>query len=139
MSWINSRQFQISNRNGRHYVFRRNNAGNTEINIPRNITTKAQAVAWLKAHPNKVAKPNRYRAKGARRGRAPAAHNKERLIPYKNTQGRLFYRRLLPGQRPPPLQVRPTTSPTPAAGWVEVSGATNRWPPIQKVAKYARR
>jgi Protein kinase domain len=63
MSWINSRQFKIANRNGRHYVFRRNNAGNTEINIPKTITTKAEAVRWLKAHPNKVAKPNRYRAK----------------------------------------------------------------------------
>lgn len=57
MSWINSRQFKIADRNGRHYVFHRNNAGNTLINIPRNITTKAQAVAWLKAHPNKVAPP----------------------------------------------------------------------------------
>ena len=56
MSWINSRQFKIANRNGRHYVFRRNNAGNTEINIPKTITTKAEAVRWLKAHPNKVVK-----------------------------------------------------------------------------------
>ena len=63
MSWINSGAFKIANRNGRHYVFRRNNAGNTEINIPKNITTKYHAKAWLKAHPNKVAKPNRYRAK----------------------------------------------------------------------------
>jgi Protein kinase domain len=63
MSWINSRQFKIANRNGRHYVFRRNNAGNTEINIPKNITTKAEAVRWLRAHPEKVAKPNRYRRK----------------------------------------------------------------------------
>jgi serine/threonine protein kinase len=59
MSWINSRQFKISNRNGRHYVFRRNNAGNTEINIPKTITTKAEAVRWLKAHPEKVTKPKR--------------------------------------------------------------------------------
>ena len=56
MSWINSRQFKIANRNGRHYVFRRNNAGNTEINIPKTITSKAEAVRWLKAHPNKVVK-----------------------------------------------------------------------------------
>ena len=56
MSWVNSRQFKIANRNGRHYVFRRNNAGNTEINIPKTITTKAEAVRWLKAHPNKVVK-----------------------------------------------------------------------------------
>jgi len=44
-------------------VFRRNNAGNTEINIPKTITTKAEAVRWLRAHPNKVAKPNKYRGK----------------------------------------------------------------------------
>ena len=56
MSWINSRQFKIANRNGRHYVFRRNNTGNTEINIPKTITTKAEAVRWLKAHPNRVVK-----------------------------------------------------------------------------------
>ena len=63
MSWVNSKQFTISNRNGRHYVFRRNNAGNAEINIPLKITTKAQARMWLKEHPNKVAAPNRYRSK----------------------------------------------------------------------------
>ena len=63
MSWINSRQFKIANRNGRHYVFRRNNAGTTEINIPKTITSKAEAVRWLKAHPNKVAKPAKYRMK----------------------------------------------------------------------------
>jgi len=65
MSWIDSRQFKIANRNGRHYVYRRNNAGNTEINIPKTITTKAEAARWLRAHPNKVTKPNRYRAKRA--------------------------------------------------------------------------
>ena len=63
MSWINSRQFTISNRNGRHYVFRRSNAGNTEINIPAHIVSKGQAIAWLKAHPNKVANPTRHKAK----------------------------------------------------------------------------
>jgi len=52
MSWITSRQFKISNRNGRHYVFHRNNAGNTEVNIPASITTKAAAAQWLRAHPN---------------------------------------------------------------------------------------
>jgi serine/threonine protein kinase len=44
-------------------VYRRNNAGNTEINIPKTITTKAEAARWLRAHPNKVAKPNRYKGK----------------------------------------------------------------------------
>ena len=37
-------------------MFRRNNAGNTEINIPKTITSKAEAVRWLKAHPNRVVK-----------------------------------------------------------------------------------
>ena len=117
MSWINSRQFTISNRNGRHYVFRRNNAGNTEINIPSTVTTKGQAIAWLKAHPNKVANPTRYRAKGKRaaaaKGKSPP---KERLIPYKNNQGRLFYRRLLPGA-PMPKYVPPPPPKPPPGGW----------------------
>ena len=90
MSWINSRQFTISNRNGRHYVFRRSNAGNTEINIPAHIVSKGQAMAWLKAHPNKVANPTRFRPKRA----APklGAPKEERLIPFKNAQGRKFFR-----------------------------------------------
>jgi len=116
MSWINSRQFTISNRNGRHYVFRRNNAGNTEINIPPNIVSKGQAIAWLKAHPNKVAKPNRYRAKG-KRG-AKGAPPEERLIPYKNNQGRLFYRRVAPGAPlPPPGPKYFPGRKTPPGGW----------------------
>ena len=69
MSWVNSRQFQISNRNGRHYIFQRSNAGNIEINIPLSIRTKAQAVGWLRAHPDKIQKPNR--ARGQRRPPPP--------------------------------------------------------------------
>ena len=63
MSWVNSKQFTISNRNGRHYVFRRNNSGNLEINIPHKIVSKTQAQAWLKEHPNKVSAPNRFKPK----------------------------------------------------------------------------
>ena len=66
MNWVETRQFKIADRNGRHYVFRRNNAGNTEINIPKTITTKAEAVRWLKAHPDKVAKPNKHKGKRPR-------------------------------------------------------------------------
>jgi hypothetical protein len=69
MSWINAFQFQIADRNGRHYVFRRNNSGNTEINIPKSIVTKKQARNWLKNNPNKVANPNRFKPKVRR---APA-------------------------------------------------------------------
>jgi predicted Ser/Thr protein kinase len=115
MSWINSRQFTISNRNGRHYVFRRNNAGNTEINIPTHIVSKGQAIAWLKAHPNKVANPTRYKAK--RSARAAKTPPKERLIPFVNEKGVKFYRRLAPGVPhkwvpPPPPKLK-----TPPGGW----------------------
>jgi len=114
MSWIDSRQFSISNRNGRHYVFRRNNAGNTEINIPASIVTKAQAVAWLKAHPNKVANPTRYKAKRAAAKRASPA--KELLIPYVNQKGIVFYRRAQPGAKRSPYKYVPPPPPTPPPG-----------------------
>ena len=114
MSWINSRQFSISNRNGRHYVFRRNNAGNTEINIPASIVTKAQAVAWLKAHPNKVANPTHYKAKRAAAKRASPA--KELLIPYVNQKGIVFYRRAQPGAKRAPYKYVPPPPPTPPPG-----------------------
>lgn len=63
MSWINSGAFKIANRNGRRYVFRRNNSGNTEINIPQSIVTKGQAKAWLKAHPGSIREPTQFRPK----------------------------------------------------------------------------
>jgi serine/threonine protein kinase len=99
MSWINSRQFTISNRNGRHYVFRRNNAGNTEINIPAHIVSKGQAIAWLKAHPNKVANPTRYRAKGGRAAPQPSGLkafermiNGKKMIRFLNKEGKEYFR-----------------------------------------------
>ena len=113
MSWINSRQFTISNRNGRHYVFRRNNAGNTEINIPASIVSKGQAVAWLKAHPNKVANPTRY--KGKRAARVPGTPPKEILIPFVNQKGIMFYRRAKPGA--PRKYVPAAPPPPPPGGW----------------------
>ena len=94
MSWINSRQFTISDRNGRHYVFRRNNAGNTEINIPRTITTKAQAVAWLKAHPNKVTNPTRRKGKrGAAGGlkRWEVMVNGKKMMRFVNKENKEYY------------------------------------------------
>jgi serine/threonine protein kinase len=121
MSWINSRQFTISNRNGRHYVFRRNNAGNTEINIPANIVSKGQAIAWLKAHPEKVANPTRYKAKGARgaKGAAPPANNNTILVPYVNQKGIKFYRRVKRDnyKPPPPAPKYYPGRKTPPGGW----------------------
>jgi len=116
MSWINSRQFTISNRNGRHYVFRRNNAGNTEINIPTHIVSKGQAIAWLKAHPNKVANPTRYKAKGKRAARAAGPSPKELLIPYVNQKGIKFYRRAEPGAKRAPYKYAPPPPPKPPLG-----------------------
>jgi serine/threonine protein kinase len=63
MDWINSGRFQIADRNGRHYVYRRNNRGNTEINIPASVVTIAQAKRWLKNNPNKVQNPTRFKPK----------------------------------------------------------------------------
>ena len=57
MNWIKSSQFQFVQNPDRHYVFRRNNTGNTEIDVPKNITTKGRARMWLLAHPEA---PTRY-------------------------------------------------------------------------------
>jgi hypothetical protein len=73
MNWINDGHFKIADRNNRHYVFRRTNAGNTEINIPKNIITKGRAKAWLKANPNKVKNPTSYKPKGKPRAALPKA------------------------------------------------------------------
>ena len=63
-NWVSARKFRLIKEPTRHYVLQHNNAGNTEINIPRNITTKEQAQVWLRAHPNAVRNPTRYRARG---------------------------------------------------------------------------
>jgi serine/threonine protein kinase len=107
MSWINSRQFTISNRNGRHYVFRRNNAGNTEINIPAHIVSKGQAIAWLKAHPNKVANPTRFKPKrggavlpGGLKLRAfERMVNGKKMIAFVNKEGKPYFKPA-PGPEP---------------------------------------
>jgi len=126
MSWINSRQFSISNRNGRHYVFRRNNAGNTEINIPTHIVSKGQAIAWLKAHPNKVANPTRFKPKrGAAKvnGLKPFERmiNGKKMIAFVNKEGKEYFR---PAPPSPPKKkvipykyVPPPPPPPPSGGW----------------------
>jgi len=117
MSWINSRQFQIADRNGRHYVLRRNNAGNTEINIPRNIVSKGRAIAWLKAHPEKVANPTKYTPR-RKRGAAPPPNNKGMILaPFVNQKGIPFFRRMKrENYKPPPYQPPPRPK-TPPGGW----------------------
>jgi hypothetical protein len=127
MSWINSRQFTIANRNGRHYVFRRNNAGNTEINIPRNIVSKKQAVAWLKANPNKVANPTRYKPKrGAPRKNAGGLKpfermvNGKKMVVFVNKQGRETLRPAPSSIKKPAVRykyVPPPPPKPPPGGW----------------------
>jgi serine/threonine protein kinase len=125
MSWINSRQFTISNRNGRHYVFRRNNAGNTEINIPTNIVSKGRAIAWLKAHPEKVANPNRYKPKrGAaakKNGLKPfeSMVNGKKMIAFVNKEGKQYFRPAPaspPKKKAAPYKYVPPPPPTPPPG-----------------------
>lgn len=62
-NWVSSRKFRLIKEPTRHYVLQHNNAGNTEINVPKNITDKLQAQRWLRAHPNAVRNPTRYTAK----------------------------------------------------------------------------
>ena len=104
MNWVNSRQFKIADRNGRHYVFRRNNAGNTEINIPKTITTKAEAARWLKVHPNKVANPTRRKSKRSAAqpgGLKPFERmvNGKKMIRFTNKEGKQYFRPA-PGPEP---------------------------------------
>jgi hypothetical protein len=81
-------------------VFRRTNAGNTEINIPKNIVTKGRAKAWLKANPNKVKNPTSYKAKRSplKGVQAPGMRRFERIINGKkmiafvNKNGKPYYR-----------------------------------------------
>ena len=62
-NWVSSRKFRLIKEPTRHYVLQHNNAGNTEINVPKTITDKLQAQRWLRAHPNAVKNPTRYMAK----------------------------------------------------------------------------
>ena len=48
------------------------NSGKAEINIPKNISNKRQATAWLRAHPSNVARA-RFKPKGKARARITAS------------------------------------------------------------------
>jgi serine/threonine protein kinase len=115
-------------------VFRRNNTGNTEINIPAHIVSKGQAIAWLKAHPEKVANPNRYRAKGKRAAepqpsglkRFERMINGKKMIAFVNKEGKKYFRPAPPSPPkravkfkaipPPHVKYHPGRK-TPPGGW----------------------
>ena len=71
MAWNPRGPFQLIKEPTKHYVIQMSNAGKSEINIPRNISNKRQAAAWLRAHPANVARA-RFKPKGKPR-RAPLA------------------------------------------------------------------
>jgi serine/threonine protein kinase len=71
MVWNIRGPFQLIKEPTKHYVIQMNNTGKSEINIPKNITNKRQAAAWLRAHPANVARA-RFKPKGKPRGRVPA-------------------------------------------------------------------
>jgi serine/threonine protein kinase len=54
MDWIQNKKFKLVKNPNRHYVFRRNNSGNFEINVPKYVNNKIKAQKWLKNNPNKV-------------------------------------------------------------------------------------
>ena len=61
--WNIQGPFRLIRDPDRHYVIQLSNAGKSEITIPKNISNKRQAAAWLRAHPANVARA-RFKAKG---------------------------------------------------------------------------
>ena len=115
-NWVSSRKFRLIKEPTRHYVLQHANAGNTEINVPKNITNKLQAQRWLRAHPNAVKNPTRFKAKGKRAARAAGPSPKELLIPFVNQKGIKFYRRVEPGAKRAPYKYVPPPPPKPPPG-----------------------
>jgi len=59
MNWIANGKFKlVTNRPGKHYVYRRTNSGNMEYNVPISIRTKAEARRYLSLRGRNL-KPNR--------------------------------------------------------------------------------
>jgi len=63
MPWNIQGPFRLIKDPTRHYVIQLSNAGKAEITLPKNISNKRQAAAWLRAHPANVARA-RFKAKG---------------------------------------------------------------------------
>ena len=70
MSWIQSGQFRlVTNRPGKHYVYRRANNGNSEYNVPNSVRTKQDAKRYLMSKRNLA--PSSFKPRGAFRGSRP--------------------------------------------------------------------
>jgi serine/threonine protein kinase len=93
MAWNPRGPFQLIREPTRHYVIQMSNAGKAEINIPKNISNKRQASAWLRNHPANVARA-RFKPKG--KPRAPnnpymsAFANGGPVAPYKTATERMM-------------------------------------------------
>jgi len=96
MSWIQSGQFRVvTNRPGKHYVYRRANNGNSEYNVPNSVRTKQDAKRYLMSKRNLA--PSRFKPRGAFRGSRPPRPKQNfpsafnRYSPPKNTKIALPY------------------------------------------------
>ena len=70
MVWNIRGPFQLIKEPTKHYVIQMTNAGKSEINIPKNISNKRAAAAWLRTHPANVARA-RFKPKRSAARRAP--------------------------------------------------------------------
>ena len=126
-NWVSSRKFRLIKEPTRHYVLQHANAGNTEINVPKNITNKLQAQRWLLAHPNAVKNPTRFKAKGERGAarqnglrRFERMVNGKKMFVFVNKGGKEY---LLPAppsvkkMRVPFKYVSPSPPKPPPGGW----------------------
>jgi len=91
MSWVRSGQFRlVTNRPGKRYVFRRNNTGNSEYNVPNSVQSKRDAIRYLSSKRN--LRPNRHQ---------PIRPKKETLATY--TRARQAFKRGPSPKRKSPL------------------------------------
>jgi serine/threonine protein kinase len=90
MSWIQSGQFRlVTNRPGKHYVYRRANNGNSEYNVPTSVRTKQDAKRYLISKRNLAPSSFKAKRKPLPRQNFPSAFNT--YSPPKNTKIGLPY------------------------------------------------
>lgn len=100
MAWNPRGPFQLIREPTRHYVIQMSNSGKAEINIPKNISNKRQASAWLRAHPANLARA-RFKPKGKPRALnnpyMSAFANMGPVAPYKTATERMMNTNLAVG------------------------------------------
>ena len=84
MVWNIRGPFQLIKEPTKHYVIQMTNTGKSEINIPKNISNKRQAAAWLRGHPANVARARFKPKRPARPKRAPMPAYMSAFYPHDN-------------------------------------------------------